>query len=173
MRCFSCIQKLCARVGPGIKSIIVTRNSLYKHNKEFRVHRVDGLDWDISFTKCIHAPIQASQFKSACRCSIAEQIINFKEEAFNKQKTYSCPVVSGVIVSKYNCHVDHFRPQLNKIINQFVKECHIDVIDVNDIKFEHIEDAVHDGKVIFSDTELSVAFSEFHKKIAELRILVH
>ncbi len=135
--------------GLGIKYIFVDSDGFGKGC--FWIKRVDNTEIDFSFYTCINGKKSVLQdFESACRRSIAEFIIDFKNK-------------NGITKDKRE-HVDHEPPlTFSKIVDDFIKEKNIDLT-----KIEYDNSST---MTLFIDKKLEKDFYEYHKSVCKLRII--
>ena len=151
------------KFGPGVKSIQVRENATYRQ-KEFSIIRVDDEEWDMSFMSCINPPSRYTVFGKACRCAVTNQILQYK---IHDQTNTQC-VLTGELVDKQTCHVDHYNPEFQDLVLMFITD---QTIDVKKVEYKEVPDIVDDGQVFFTDSTLAEDFAQFHALMANLRIV--
>lgn len=149
--------------GPGVSSIFIKTNPLYKRNRCFWIKRIDGSETDFSFMQCLNPKNNLSKFLAACRLSISETMINFKISSLNLVKT--CPE-TGIALNRFNSHVDHSPPVFDQIVKMFIEKYDIDVDKVPLL-------GSIDGEIggSFKDESMAEKFLIFHNSIANLRLI--
>jgi hypothetical protein len=95
------------------------------------------------------------------RYAIYEQIVEFKKSSFI-QSTLICPL-TGIEVTIKDCHVDHIK-DFSIIVKEFLDQEELSIYQCKARKinrnFKELE-----------DENLARRFSDYHKKVAELRIV--
>lgn len=157
------------KIGVGVTSIRIEPDGLHGTTRCFVLLRADGKSTDFSYKKCLDGrKSELSLFKEAARNAIAEQIINFKNRAFEEcgaGGAILCPI-KQILVTKSESHVDHEPPlTFDAIVSSFISENGIDVKKVNYVGYG---DHCYTKK--FSDSTLTEKFSQYHKNRAKLRI---
>ena len=102
--------------GVGVSGIKVIM-SPYK-NRCFEIQRVDGTKTDISFTVCISKPSILSYIKKACRNAIRSEIVRFRDQNV-KFGISVCPFTNEIL-TKDNCHIDHYNLTFNELVTIFI-----------------------------------------------------
>ncbi len=152
------------KLGNGIKSIHRTLDKVTGKYRAFEIERVDGTKTDISYiVSNIKAPNLQNDFKKALRFIVMPQILEFKKNKFNENKITICPVTNEEITFN-NCHIDHFKPSFDELVNSFVTENNI-------TNLVTILEPSKDNQTIceISDKEISKLFFEYHFKNANLQ----
>lgn len=160
-----------SKIGVGVKSIIVEKDTTFKTTTHFSIIRTDDSKADFSFVKCLtpslNEPIKL--FRSSARRAIADQIVSFRDRYFIEKRDTDGNVacaLTGVLVDKNSSHVDHIPPEtFYKIVSDFITTNNI---DVNSIKFVETADGI--GRE-FADSNLKSNFSDYHRNVANLRIV--
>ncbi len=155
------------KIGCGVAGIFVNTNDYNKRG--FFLKRLDGTETDFSYVKCIYKKSKLHDLKSACRTSIREDIVTFREDFFCKNQDangfVTCPFTHEKLTTD-NYHVDHVPPNtFNKIFS--------DWLSTYNIKPRTIElTGYDDGEITkkFVDKEIEKSFIDFHKKHMDLRI---
>lgn len=155
------------KIGCGVRDIRVETNRTWRAQRYFRLCRVDGTSTDFSFLKCIRRHSATSDFKSACRAAIREQILAFKSAFFREHRdgcdTVRC-AISGAEVGFYDAHVDHEPPwTFDAIVASFIPE---HGLVLSQVRF--LRDSFG---VQFADPTLKEAFGAFHRQRAQLRVV--
>ncbi len=159
------------KIGVGVSSIIIESDTEFNKTRHFSVVRTDGSIVDFSFKKCLspnlNEPIKL--FRSCARRAIANQCLSFRDEFFHKEQNLDTKVpcaITGVLIDKNNCHVDHIHPEtFDKIILDFIAANNI---NVSEIKFIEAQNGI--GRV-FADDTLKDSFSKYHKSVAKLQVV--
>lgn len=155
------------KIGSGVANIRVRRESVWG-TRHFEIERVDGSTTDFSFKKCLSAPTQATLFKQACRHSIADQIILFRNSVFDAAAgdPVYCPICCTVLTPNTS-HVDHIPPNtFARLVQDFIEQEHLDVSGVCIIGQNDNE--MQKG---FADTALRERWRAFHAARAKLRVV--
>ena len=159
------------KVGVGIKSIIVEKDTTFNKTTHFSIIRTDDSKIDFSLGKCLtpslNEPIRL--FHLSARRAIADQVISFRNKSFadaiNNNGEIVC-VISGVSVAKNTSNIDHAPPNtFHSIVSDFIS---LNNINVNTIEYIETPDGI--GRE-FSDSNLKDNFSDYHRRVAKLRIL--
>lgn len=145
--------------GVGIKSISIAKNIF---NNCFQVNRIDGSFTDISFMNSITNRSKVYEIKKACRNSIRDYIVKFRNEnvVFGVS---TCPFTREILTLQ-NTHIDHYDLAFDKMFNLWVLNYDIEFLysKINETK---------DNSVItyFIDNQIINEFREFHHKNSKLR----
>lgn len=152
------------KIGVGVISIFVGKAPPPWNNDCFYARRVDGSVTDFSYLECITPSTARSDFTVCCRNTAAEQIVDFKVNAF--RHTNELPsAISGTLMTWDTCHVDHDVPIFSEIVNQFIELMHIDVSKIEFIRGDNL------SMLSFVDKELECKWQTFHREKAVLRII--
>lgn len=155
------------KIGCGIKNIWIKKNPPY-NTRGFWFTREDNTQSDFSWVKCIDKPKDTKKrdFYAACRTTVKDQIIDFKNKAFQETEKIICPL-SGEVLTKNNCHVDHVYPAtFQNLVKNFIKEYNLDIYS---IKIEPTKDGEIETK--FKYDNIADLFYNYHLKTAKLRII--
>jgi hypothetical protein len=155
-----------SKIGAGIAAISVQIEPNW-NSRHFQITRIDGSATDFSFKKCVNHPSQMALFRCACRHLIADQIISFRNAAFDSAGgTIFCPI-AGTLLTPKSSHVDHTPPTtFEKLLQQFLAEYSIDVqtVEITGLKDNEMQKG-------FADLKLQVQWQTFHLSHANLRIV--
>jgi hypothetical protein len=152
------------KIGCGIDLFKVDRDSQHP-TKCFWIVRLDETATEFSTRKCIAEEAPLTQFSSACRTAIIDQILAFKKQNFdNRWSSVSCEL-TNTSVTYESCHVDH-EPPFREIVDRFIREEGLDPASIEIT-------AGGDGSTCdrFVDSEMTSRFAAFHLKNARLRIV--
>lgn len=155
------------KIGCGIKDIWIQKNPPY-NTRGFWFVRKDDTVSDFSWIKCIDKPKdhQKRDFYAACRTAVKPQIRSFRDKAFYKTDKITCPL-SGEILTKYNCHVDHIYPDtFQNLVKNFIEEYNL---DIHSVKIEPTKDGEIETK--FKHRDIEELFCNYHLAHAKLRII--
>lgn len=159
------------KIGVGLKSIIVEKETTYNKTAHFSVVRVDNSKEDFSFKKCINLSLNdpIKLFQSSARRAVVDQILSFRDNEFLQKKdmngNMAC-AITGVLISKNTSHVDHVPPKTFKsIVLDFIA---INSIDVKDSLFTEAPGGI--GRV-FVDDNIKNSFADYHRRVAKLRVV--
>lgn len=146
--------------GCGVKDI-VTKNTLYG-NKCFYLIRIDNTETDISYITSITPNKKLDDIKKACRNSVFEIISEFKSKNVIFGKTL-CKL-SNVVLTKENCHIDHYNLTFAEVLELWLKNKNIDELYnfVNKSKDNELE-------TYFTDEKIKQDFINFHNNNTNLR----
>ena len=154
------------KIGVGVASICVQTESNW-NTRHFQIVRIDGSTTDFSFKKCITPPTQKTLFQQACRHSVADQIVSFRNRVFEDAiGIVYCPVLA-VPITPRTSHVDHVPPiTFETLVNQFIERKNLNVID----------SLVANGndncmQTKFADSALQSKWQVFHAENAKLRVV--
>ena len=153
------------KIGCGVDFMYVKRNPVFK-NMGFWLARTDGTETDFSFEICLKHETKLQKFKSACRTTISDDIISFRDRFFSQSETPTCEV-TGDQLHKWDSHVDHVPPMtFDNIVKEFVMDLGIDVEKVELLTAE-------DGRVRneLADGMLRDQFRLYHLGVADLRVI--
>ena len=103
--------------GVGVDFISII-NTEWK-NKCFQLHRIDGTTTDISFRSCIENKKPTRIFSEACRNAVRWEIDKFRKENVIFGVT-TCEI-TGQILTKENCHIDHYNHSFSNLVKSFYK----------------------------------------------------
>lgn len=152
------------KLGKGIKSIHRVLDKVYGKYRSFEIERLDGSRTDISYIiQNIKAPNLKNDFNKALRYIVMPQILDFKKNKFNESKIHTCPFTNEEITFN-NCHVDHFNPSFDELVNFFVTENKIN-------NLSDVLEPSKDNQTIseISDKEIAKLFFDYHLKNANLQ----
>jgi len=152
------------KLGNGIKSIHRVLDKVYGKYRSFEIERLDGSRTDISYIiQNIKAPNLKSDFNKALRYIVMSQILEFKKNKFNESKIHICPFTNEEITFN-NCHVDHFNPSFNELVNSFITENKIN-------NLSNFLEPSKDNQTIseISDKDVTKLFFDYHLKNANLQ----
>ena len=151
--------------GCGIQHLYRILEPRYKKYRAFLILRTDGSTTDISYRiSNIQRQDWKRDFNEALRQSIKPQIYQFKDKVFFDKEELQCPI-TGDMVQRDNCHVDHFNPTFDELVGLF-----IDMKGISD--FSKVVSAPADNQMVptITDKKLESEFYIFHAKNANLRI---
>jgi hypothetical protein len=149
------------KIGCGVDAIRVVRESQWG-TRHFEILRIDGSSIDFGYDKCLRPETQLTKFKRACRNAVEEQVREFKNRFFEKNREVKCPI-TGTYLTYNNAHVDHEYPKtFDQIVYDFIKEKNIDVNSVV-IKGELVKQ--------LKDKRLEEEFAQYHRANANLRVI--
>lgn len=156
------------KIGCGVASMYVKTNEVFKRNREFWLVRLDGSEADFSFEICLKHETKLQKFKNACRTAVADIVVNFKRDFFDRVgEPAICPVTGEQMTLRHNSHVDHTLPEtFDKIVQDF-NDLHNLVVDDVDLL------TAEDGRVRneMADKHLEATFIQFHNQKANLRVI--
>lgn len=151
------------KIGCGIVSFKVTLNQ-YRQRCLYAI-RWDDTPVDFSYLKCLRPPTPKELFTKALRHAVEDQVIAFREHAFNGSETVVCPI-NRKPVTRDQVNVDHEPPyRFETLVQKFTIDEKIDP-----------KDAVApsaDGELgrRLSDPALEARWKEFHRTHAKLRVI--
>lgn len=152
------------KLGSGIKSIHRVLDKVSGKYRSFEIERVDGSVTDISYiVQNIKSPNLKNDFKKALRYIVMPQILDFKTGFFQFPITKFCDV-TGDIITFSNCHIDHYNPTFDELVNNFIHENNL-------TNFAEILEPSKDNQTIakLSDENISKLFFDYHLKNANLQ----
>ena len=149
------------KIGCGILGFKIRQHSVYKKQRGFELIRTDNSPTDFSYIKCITHPSLLNIIKECCRDAIKDDILKFKNNAFDKKQTIICPITNEVLTQS-NCHIHHCDPQFIEIFNGWYKDKTITVADINE-SLDNVD------TTFFTNEDLKNSFRTFHNKICKLR----
>lgn len=97
------------KIGSGIEYFTVATEQEFGRTRHFVVVRTDGSSTDFSFNNCVKGANPRADRLQALRVAVAEQITEFKNEAFSGRTSVSC-AVRGVPTQFRDADVDHTPP---------------------------------------------------------------
>lgn len=156
------------KIGCGVSYMYVKTNEVFKLNRGFWLVRDDGSETDFSFEICLKHETKLQKFKNACRTSVADIVMAYKKDFFDRVGEPSMCLVTGEQMTlRGNSHVDHAPPNtFNKIVQDFIS---LKGLDVNDIELLTAEDGRVRNEMV--DKTLEGEFVDFHNKMAALRVI--
>lgn len=107
------------KIGSGVSHIKVVQNPEYP-SRCFWIFRNDGTNTDFSYITCVNGKSKTvnQEFTEACRVSVVDQILEYKNEYFASSGDGFCEE-TGVPVTWKNSHVDHIIP-FAQIVSDFL-----------------------------------------------------
>ena len=150
------------KMGCGVE-YITTTNTKYG-NKCFVIYRLDGTSTDISFMHCITNRSKIYEIKKACRSSIRQIIVDFRNK--NVQfGTSKCPFTNEILYVE-NTHIDHYDMSFDELFK----------IWLNDYNQDYLHSKINQQvdntmEMFFEDEEIIKKFIEFHNKNTHLRAI--
>lgn len=151
-----------AKVGVGITHHTV-QPTIYGA-RGFFAHRLDGSSTDWSYKKALAARTNAQDVRAAMRHEIQPQIFAFRDQAFANVEQIQCPV-SGLWVTKLECHIDHARP---------ITFIHLtDNWTAGQGGYQNIRHGSNDGQIgrRMTDPEQRASWCAYHLERAQLRVV--
>jgi len=159
-----------SKIGCGVKRFFKDRTD--KPTSCFWLEREDGSRTDFSYISCVDAKSKSlyQEFAEACRMAVEEDLRAAKTEHFREHADSDGKVlceITGERVAIYESHLDHKKPMtFQVIVRTFVKAKKITVrpemLSVpRDAQFS----------TVFVDDELRREFREYHRSVADLRIV--
>lgn len=153
------------KIGSGIAGMTVRVNAPFPQ-RGFWITRVDGTRTDFSWVECVDASSKRKDVLDAMRAAIADQKAAFREAFFSAPGLATCPL-TGEPITRDDCHVDHEAPDtFESLAGRFIAENAVNIEGVN-------IDGYGDGELFksFRDDDLRIAWQEFHRAHARLRLL--
>lgn len=154
------------KIGVGVATIcvLIERNWGTRH---FQITRADDSTTDFSFKKCINPPSKLTLFKCASRHVIADQIVAFRNAAFDAAGgQLFCPI-NFTALKPHTAHVDHIPPHtFDALVQQFLQN---EQLDVNSVEFTGRQD--NEMQKGFADLTLQTRWRDFHRARARLRVV--
>lgn len=148
----------------GLKHIKV--QEIEKGYLRFLAVRIDSSIRDFSWRNCISPKSQRSQVMSICRSVVEPQIINFRNDFWRNHKTADCPI-TGEPMTIRDSDVDHAPPNTFAVlVDKWLAVIRSD--------FELIEIEYRSGyeeRSMFAERWLEGDWSEYHMRLAELRVV--
>lgn len=155
------------KIGCGVANIRVRQESIWG-TRHFEIERVDGSTTDFSFKKCLSAPKTTTLFKQACRHSVADQIIAFRNNVFDTAAgaPVYCPICFTVLTPNTS-HVDHIPPDtFDTLVQAFIER---EQLDVGSVRIAGQND--NEMRKSFADLALQERWRAFHAARAKLRVV--
>lgn len=159
-----------AKIGVGIKHFTVAPDSVYKRNRHFIVHRVDGTFVDFSWMKCVRGQARTPRatVMHHLREAVREQTAGFKRQFFaSKQTKLFCPI-SGLPINYKNSDVDHDPILFVDLADSFM------LAESKTYEGTEIKKQSQNGVSYFSDfvdQDFKKRWQDFHKQHAQLRVI--
>ena len=154
------------KIGAGVAKIVVEDNPFYA-SKGLRLYRIDGTETDFSWRECIWPTPHRMKVLSAMRVLIEPQTRRVKFEFFRNRPSAFC-LVSGVVITPDNSHVDHISPDtFDALVAEFWKLKNINPDEVE------LSDELADNKYqdTLKDKTLAAEWLAFHAERAKLRVI--
>ncbi|HLE05409.1 MAG TPA: DCL family protein [Anaerolineales bacterium] len=105
------------KLGAGVHSFQVEAQG---RSRGFWLTRLDGSRTDFSYRACLAPPTREAQALAGLRWAVRPQVETFRESAFEKTATLTCPV-SGETLAPGNSHVDH-DPPFRNLVDAFLQD---------------------------------------------------
>jgi len=155
------------KFGIGLKEFKRVKDHLTGRYKAFEVIRKDGSKTDISYIASKKNKINKMRdFKKALRDVIYPQILEYKLSILPKIESRVNCQISGISISRWDCHIDHFDPTFEEIVQNFIVMENITNVDQLILQNK---DNQYVPKIV--DSELADRFYQYHLKVAKLRPL--
>lgn len=131
-----------AKIGSGIKAIVVKTDGNWGNTKCFHIQRTDGTETDFSYITCIdndrsREPIK--MFKQSARSAVRDQIVSYLSNYISRNKDINDNVMcqkSQTKINKEQATVDHIPPMtFDKIITDFISIKKIDPSQITYVGF--------------------------------------
>lgn len=153
------------KFGIGLKAFKRVRQHISGKYMAFEVVRQDGSQTDISYiTSAIKKPNPMRDFKKALRDVINPQIMEYKRSILPDIKSRVSCHISGRSISLLDCHIDHFDPTFDQMVQDFIS---IEgIVEVEELISESVDNQ-YLPKI--TDSELANRFYQYHLKVAKLR----
>jgi len=160
------------KIGPGVRAIRVELNTHWTPRKAFVLVRVDSSETDFSFYSCVSKRPARADFNAACRTSVVEDVLAFKQWVFDAgadaENKVAC-AITGERVGWDEAHVDHAPPWTFKaIVDSFASE-----IEVDAARVPLTGDGDNECRSAFADAEMAERFRRFHNERARLRVVTN
>lgn len=146
-------------IGPGIDSFhcqLIEKNAL-----RFLLKRVDGTLWDFSWRNCLTPPTPAKRLAFVLRSEIQEQIEEYRNGIHFPIK---CPI-SGEVIHRNNCHIDHEYPDTFAALAE--KWLRLTGYSPDSIKLLH--KSQYGGRSSIKDRVIANQWRTYHRSKARLR----
>jgi hypothetical protein len=161
------------KVGCGVKAIKIKLDGHWGKTRCFHILRIDGTETDFSYLNCINNSASKEplkMFKEAARTAIAEQVvtylINYIKRTIDSNGKVICEKTRTKIL-RQEAVVDHTPPiTFDKIVMDFLE---VKKLDLQQIEYHGFGDNEYNKR--FKDEKLAKEFSEYHKRIAKLRVI--
>ena len=122
------------KIGPGVAKFTVERHPAHPNTQCVFVRRVDGTRVAVSFKNLGKAAPQVKREDRtrALREAIVKQILEFKDSMFPDEKfEWQCPI-TGELVTKSTCEVDHAPPAtFKKLVEDWLTSEEMTLEDVD------------------------------------------
>jgi Protein of unknown function (DUF3223) len=152
--------------GVGVAYIRRITDVVYGKYRAFQIERTDSSVTDISYILSnIKIKKLEKEFKEALRWIIEPQILDFKKESFAESQFLRCPISNDLLFFE-ECHADHFNPTFDEIVSNFIK-----LHGISDFSTVVAPGRDNQTRAELSDDIISQSFFDFHKSVANLRLL--
>lgn len=152
------------KIGCGIRGFGVQRNPKYGQS-EFILIRKDSTQTDFSYNKCLCPPTQLGRFLQACRQSIGDGIIGFRDLYFRSTSNPVCEL-TGECLTPQTAHVDHAPPHTFRwIAETFMQKYRIDVSRVE------LKSGGDNSCTVYLPKDIEELWIAYHWQLAKLRVI--
>lgn len=155
----------------GLTYVIKVRKcKVNPKNRQFFIVRENKTSTDFSFYKAITQNTdKITRIKSTLRFAVAEQVKNFKDEYFENNAVGGYVVCSEtkLKIRKKDSHLDHHPKSFEMIVKEWADN---EGLSSEDIDLEYPKD--DELCWPFRDKSLVNSFVEFHKVVAEYRVVL-
>ena len=145
----------------NISDFFITRNRLNVRALQLNVKRLDGTVTDISWTCCIKGePSDMTNLYAAFRHVVQDQTMEFRTLV---HENATCELCS---THAHKFHVDHV-VHFQQLVADFLTTTTLQV----PTQFAECDDGTHRHTFLEADDAIARAFSDYHRRHAELRVL--
>jgi len=156
------------KCGVGVEYVTISNAPDHITTKCFYIHRSDGTYTDIGIKASLIPPNPVQKIAMACRTAVEPTIKEFRKTVkYGKQK---CEI-SKVTLTKANSHIDHYEPQFNQIVLNWITGLTYDeIMKLAEHGINKTED--NNSLTYFVKQELAGDFKEYHDSVAVLRCIL-
>jgi hypothetical protein len=158
------------KIGCGVKKFYKAPTT--KGTSCFWIERRDGTKTDFSFYSCVQAKTKSlyQEFSDACREAVHDDLTLAKKkffELYGDDKGLVICEVTGESVAIYESHLDHKKP----LTFQVIVRTFLQAQDINPSRKMLSTGQDAQFTTTFVDQEIEAMFRNYHRKVADLRIL--
>lgn len=157
------------KIGCGVDRIVVRHVS---PSRCFHVCRVDGSEEQFSYMKCLNGDNHAIDVAQAMRREVRDQVDAVRDAFFAEHGEHGGPsalsttTTSATLVTRSNCHVDHYAPDFVVLARDFLasRNLTVDQVAVDGAGRASFERSLRDAT-------LAAAWRAYHEEHARLRVV--
>lgn len=158
------------KCGVGVEYVTISSAPDHIFTKCFYIHRSDGTYTDIGIKASLTPPNPVQKIAMACRTAVEPSIDAFRKTIkYGKQK---CEI-SNITLTKSNSHIDHYEPQFNQIVLDWIVSNGLDYDDIMKMATKTINKTEDNNSLTyFVNRGIADNFREYHDSVASLRCIL-